>query len=512
MAETVDAARRSVARLRSPGWIGSYVAAVSIAGAVVLFAFDWGDGLRSISRAPGTFWLLGLLVVVGELFAIRLPRLDETEEITTSTTFAFALMLGWGTGVAALAMVAAVLAADLARKPWWKVAFNTSAYVLSISAAGAVYERLGGSTMLSLADAWPIVFAGVTFFVVNTAIVEVAVAISQGLPPLYHFRRNLTFQFATTGILLSLAPIVVVLAQQKPFLLPLLALPVASVHWSARTSVENTQLEELNRMKDDLMAVVSHELRTPLTSIQGYVKTLLQIGDRLDSEESREFLEGASRQSERLHRLIEELLTVARLDGQVESVELSDVVIPDVTGRVVQELRGHAERHRLELVFDADVPAVRSDGAKVHRIVSNLVENALKYAPADTHVWVRARASGEGVVVGVEDQGPGIPEDARDRIFDRFYQVDQGATRKVGGTGLGLYICRRLAETIGATLELERTGEDGSVFSLSIPSEPPRWVSGGGRPGAGVLARHPSRDEAGREHGEALPRSFRVSV
>lgn len=476
---------------------------------VVLFAFDWSDGLRDIGRAPGTFWLLGLLVVVGELFAIRLPRLDETEEITTSTTFGFALMLGWGAGVAALAMVAAVLAADLARKPWWKVMFNTSAYVLSISSAGAVYERLGGSTALSLADGWPIVFAGLTFFVVNTAIVEVAVAISQGLPPLYHFRRNLTFQFATTGILLSLAPIVVVLAQHKPFLLPLLALPVASVHWSARTSLENTQLEELNRMKDDLMAVVSHELRTPLTSIQGYVKTLLQLGDRLDSEESREFLEGASRQSERLHRLIEELLTVARLDGQVESIDLSDVVLPEVVGRVVQELRGRVEGHRLELVFDADVPPVRSDHAKLHRIISNLIENALKYAPAGTHVWVRAMASGDGVVVEVEDQGPGIPDDARERIFDRFFQVDQGSTRKAGGTGLGLYICRRLAETIGATLGLERTGGDGSVFSLTIPLEPARWLTGARRPGTGLPARTPTGGEGGSEPGG---RSFPADV
>lgn len=500
-----------LSRLRSAGWIGLYVWVISTEGLIALLALDWGRGLSQIERAPGTFWLLGVLVVVGELFAIRLPRFDETEEITTSTTFAFALMLGLGAGAAALAMVVAEVAADFRKKPWWKIVFNASAYVLSISAAGAVYVGLGGSPMLTLADVWPIVFAGLTFFVVNTAIIEIAVAIAQGLPPLYHLRKNLAFQLATTGILLSLAPMVVVLAQHKPFLLPLLALPVATTHWSARTSVENTQLEELNRMKDDLMAVVSHELRTPLTSIQGYVKTLLQIGDRLDSEESREFLEGASRQSERLHRLIEELLTVARLDGQVEPVELSDVVLPDVAALVVQELRGRVERHRLDLVFDADLPTVRSDQAKIHRIISNLLENALKYAPADTHVWVRARTSGGGVVVEVEDQGPGIPEDARGRIFDRFFQVDQGTTRKAGGTGLGLYICRRLAETIGATLELERTGEDGSVFRLSIPQEPPRWVSGSGRPTASGVGRQAHRYGYEREHGD-LPRSIRVSV
>ncbi len=463
-------ATRTRGRVR---WIDVYVAGVSTVGVAVLAALVATGGVREIESAPGTFWLLSILAVIGELFPIRLPRRDDVEEITTSTTFGFAIMLGWGTSAAVVAMAAAVLAADLGRKQLWKVLFNMSGYVLSAAAAGGVYEALGGSPNLSSSDLWPVFAAGFAFFVVNTAIVEVAVALAQDLPPLHHLRQNLAFQAVAAGVLLCLAPVVVVLAQDNPMLLPLLALPVASVHWGARASLENSELAELNRLKDDLIAVVSHELRTPLTSIQGYVKTLLQLGDRLDTQESREFLEGAARQSDRLQRLIEELLVAARLDADVESLDLSMLHVPALARRVVDELRDRADDHVVTLGFDPDLPPVRTDAAKVHRILSNLVENALKYTPPGSTIAIRGSASAAGTVISVEDDGPGIPEDAGERVFERFYQVDQSATRRVGGTGLGLYICRRLAETLGGELTLERSSPRGSVFSLRIPGEPP---------------------------------------
>ncbi len=456
------------------GWIDLYVAGISAAGLFVLVALVAAAGIPQIQGASSTLWVLTVLTVVGELFPIRLPRRDDVEEITTSTTFGFAIMLGWGTGAAVIAMAAAVLAADLGRKQLWKVVFNLSVYVLATATAGGVYVGLGGSPDLSASGPWPVFAAGFAFFVVNTAVIEVAVALSQGLSPLHHFRQNLEFQAVAAGVLLCLAPVVVVLAQHDPALLPLLVLPVASIHWGARASVERSELAELNRLKDDLIAVVSHELRTPLTSIQGYVKTLLQLGDRLDAEQSREFLEGAARQSDRLQRLIEELLVAARLDADVESLDLSPLDAPALAERVVDELRDRAAGHTLILDFDPDPAPPRTDVAKVHRILSNLVENALKYTPESSTVSIIGRSSVAGLVIRVEDDGPGIPESAGERVFDRFFQVDQSATRRVGGTGLGLYICRRLAETLGGELRLERSTPEGSVFSLVVPWEPPR--------------------------------------
>jgi signal transduction histidine kinase len=451
-----------------------YVTAVTVVGLTVFVTLVFTSGMQQILHAPGTFWLLGILAAVGELFPVRLRRQGDIEEITTSTTFAFAIMIALGTGAAAIALAAAVLAADLGRKRLWKVLFNLSGYVLAIAAAGGVYVRLGGSPQLSSSDLWPAFAAGFAFFVVNTAVVEVAVALAQALPPLHHLRENLGFQAVAAGVLLSLSPVVVVISQENPALLPLLALPVASVHWGARASVENTELTELNRLKDDLIAVVSHELRTPLTSIQGYVKTLLQVGDHMDAREWREFLEGAARQGDRLQRLIEELLVAARLDANVESLNMSTFEPDALASTVVSELRDRAARHTIVLDLDGRLPPIRTDAAKVHRILSNLVENALKYTPAGGTIRINGREEPGGMVLSVADDGPGVPPEARDRVFERFYQVDQTTTRRVGGTGLGLYICRRLAQTLGGALVLERSNEMGSVFSLRIPWAPPR--------------------------------------
>jgi signal transduction histidine kinase len=238
-----------------------------------------------------------------------------------------------------------------------------------------------------------------------------------------------------------------------------------------RESLE--QMTELNRMKDDFVAVVSHELRTPLTSIQGYVKSLLQLRDRLDEEQQRSFLEAADRQSDRLRGLIEQLLVVARLETHGEPLSLGRVSLASVAANVVEELRPRANGHTFDLRFNATAPTVRTDEAKVHQILSNLVENALKYSPPDTRITIAIEPGVGGAVAAVVDEGRGIPEEHREHVFERFYQVDSSATRAVGGTGLGLYICRKTAEQLGARIWLDASGPGGSTFRLFVPSRPP---------------------------------------
>jgi signal transduction histidine kinase len=203
------------------------------------------------------------------------------------------------------------------------------------------------------------------------------------------------------------------------------------------------------------------------------VKTLLRPGVDFTHDEQHSFLSAVDRQSTRLATLIEDLLVVARLESNRMSLTLSPVSLPVVAQRVVEELRVRAKDREFKVTFAPDLSSVDGDEGKIHQIVSNLVDNALKYSPEDAPVSIAGMAEGDGVTISVTDFGPGIPADVQDKVFDRFYQVDQSATRKVGGAGLGLYICKSLATAFGGRLWLERSDSTGSTFSLWIPATPP---------------------------------------
>ena len=136
---------------------------------------------------------------------------------------------------------------------------------------------------------------------------------------------------------------------------------------------------------------------------------------------------------------------------------------------VVEDLPGSERDHTIGFDFEGSMPFMQTDVGKVQQIVSNLITNAFKYAPDATMVTLRGRRVADGVVVSVQDQGLGIPAELHEQVFERFFQADQSSTRSNSGVGLGLYICRKLATAIGGHLWLERSDEQGSVFSLWIP-------------------------------------------
>jgi signal transduction histidine kinase len=226
---------------------------------------------------------------------------------------------------------------------------------------------------------------------------------------------------------------------------------------------------DIGRAKDDFIATISHELRTPLTNVQGYLKTLLCPDVPVTAAEQREFLSSADRNAERLKRLIEDLLFASRLESPASIIEPSDVIgLADLIERVVEY---EAPRERVIVTLPQVLPTIRSREEDVYRILRNLVENAVKYSLSV--VTVSAQVERAGVTIRVHDRGPGIEAEEQDRIFDRFYQVDQSTTRRVGGAGMGLYICRRAAEQVGARVWLERSDSSGSVFALWLPIHPP---------------------------------------
>jgi signal transduction histidine kinase len=230
---------------------------------------------------------------------------------------------------------------------------------------------------------------------------------------------------------------------------------------------------EMNKLKDDFLATISHELRTPLTSIQGYVKTMLGAGAGLSQREREEFLGRADRAVDRLRSLIEDLLFTSRVESSTVRNRLGPVGVAGLIQRVAEDRLERLVPGRIVLRIPPSVPLVWTSEEDVGRVLSNLLDNALKYSPADTSVTVSAAADGGGVRISFHDRGAGIPEPERERIFDRFYQVDQGLTRSVGGAGLGLYVCRRTAEYLGGRVWLEQSDDSGTVFCLWLPTTPP---------------------------------------
>ncbi|HYH28390.1 MAG TPA: HAMP domain-containing sensor histidine kinase, partial [Actinomycetota bacterium] len=248
-----------------------------------------------------------------------------------------------------------------------------------------------------------------------------------------------------------------------------LAGQVALVVYSARLHAERagtvTRLRELAEMKSDFVAITSHELRTPLTGIRGFASLLLTSFDDLPQEDVREFLTIIDAQSQRLSRLVEDLLVVSKLENGRLKLEPREVEIRPFLEGIVASFAEDAGRIELDLTAQG---TGRFDPDRVEQIVRNLVHNALKFSPPSATVELRAGEDGAAVALEVEDHGVGIPRDQAASIFDRFHQV--GDRRSEGqGVGLGLYITKRLLDEMGGTVAVRSEPGHGTTFSLRIP-------------------------------------------
>jgi PAS domain S-box-containing protein len=230
-----------------------------------------------------------------------------------------------------------------------------------------------------------------------------------------------------------------------------------------------TQARELERLKDDFVAVVSHELRTPLVPIKGWAQTLINRGDRLNDDQRRTAVQSILSQAQKLESLVLNILEASRIEsGRGDGDGVADVAA--VTMRIVEDTLA-ARPDRVVRVRPPAVPCeVRGSAVWVERAVSNLVANALKYSPDDEPVDVAVFTEGTDVLVSVTDRGPGIAADAHERIFERFERLEE--SRKQTGTGLGLYITRRLARAMGGDVTVSSVPGAGSTFLLRLPVAP----------------------------------------
>ena len=227
----------------------------------------------------------------------------------------------------------------------------------------------------------------------------------------------------------------------------------------------------VQQAQTDFVSTVSHELRTPLTSIKGFADTILRSGNKLDLTQQRRYVGIIKDQADRLTRLVEDLLAVSRLESKKLQLTIRAIDLADAVERVVRNMADRTGSHRIVIDIPAGLPAVWADADRLEQILTNLIDNAIKYSPSDTTVTIEAHELGknsETVEFSVTDQGEGIPEEHLKKIFTKFGRLDNPLVRQTEGTGLGLYITRSLVLALAGKISVHsKPGQ--TTFNVQLP-------------------------------------------
>jgi PAS domain S-box-containing protein len=236
-----------------------------------------------------------------------------------------------------------------------------------------------------------------------------------------------------------------------------------------RERAANEHLRELDRLKDEFIALVSHELRTPLTSIRGYLEFLLEDAHELPADHAR-FLSVVERNAERLQGLVNDLLFVAQVEAGRLTIQHSEVDFPSLAEEAVEAARVVAASNGIDLELDASpMERLAGDPARLAQLLDNFISNAIKFTPAGGRVAVRVWAEDERAFCAVSDSGIGIPEADQPRLFERFYRASSATERAIPGTGLGLAIAKAIVEAHGGSVRVDSTVGRGTTFTVELP-------------------------------------------
>jgi two-component system phosphate regulon sensor histidine kinase PhoR len=233
-----------------------------------------------------------------------------------------------------------------------------------------------------------------------------------------------------------------------------------------------TEERALESMRQDLVATVSHELRTPLAAIYGAALTLRRGDVELEAQLRDKLLEVVVEESSRLSDIVNDLLLASQLDSGKLRLNVGPCDPLEITQLEIDAARLHApETVELELRAPQSLPAVAADAGQLGQVISNLIDNAIKYSPDGGKVTVAVEERNHHVQFAVTDSGLGIPPAEQRRIFEKFYRLDPDMNRGIGGTGLGLYICRELVRRVNGRIWVESQTGKGSTFFVEVPQE-----------------------------------------
>lgn len=239
-----------------------------------------------------------------------------------------------------------------------------------------------------------------------------------------------------------------------------------------------TERHKTEEMRKEFVANVSHELRTPLTNIRSYAETLVDNAEAIPAEMEKNFLNVILGESDRMTHIVQDLLTLSRFDSGRSELNLTTFSFAEAIESMANANRMEAQRHghTMEVRLEPGMPQVRADRERITQVMMNVVSNAIKYTPDAGHIWISAGRMGKGRVwMEVADDGMGIPEADRGRIFERFYRVDKARSRESGGTGLGLSIAKEIVDKHRGELRLVDRAGPGLTIRMELPVEGPGY-------------------------------------
>jgi len=471
----------------------------------------WRGPLPAAGDVPLMVLLVALAVVAQHVPLQAGPR--RKVDTSVAVYFTAVLLLGPPAAMAMVALAQALGQGTLAlrrdratgvrRGTPRSVAFNTAQFALAAGLAGAVYHTLvppvspvgpvspaSAATLAPLdriEELWALPSAAVAMLLVNSWAVALMIGLQRGKNPLAVWWSGRGADLLQYGALFAVGLSMALLARQHAWAVLLMVVPAGIVHLAmgqtlallAREQAARAEADQALQTRDEFISVAAHELKNPLAGLLGYTQLLLRNGkdgSAMDPAELREALEVIAHQARKLERLISQLLDSRRIEAGKLALERSRTDVVRVIRGVVASARAGNPEQRIDVRAPARAVA-EVDALRLEQVLANLVDNAIKYSPAETPIEVQLtrRLPSGGAVSGpeslrivVRDHGVGIPPEHREHVFDRFYQAH--GEGHLAGLGLGLYISRRIVEAHGGQISVESPPDGGTRFVVELPS------------------------------------------